>query len=625
MCGIVVIRNFASAQHVERQGLRSLGAIAHRGPDHKGWSMETSATSQLFMGHQRLSILDPTPAANQPLTCNATGNVLIFNGEIYNFLELRAELSRLGEVFTSDSDSEVVLKGWRVWKEGVFGRLNGMWALAIHDKKSGDLILCRDRMGVKPLYYHFDGKQFLAASEVRAIAAALGAYPRTNPRAIFEFLLTGYADHQAETFFEDIVVVPPSVLLRISPTGRISHRLYHVWPEKGSRQASSPEEIRALLEDSVRLRLRADVPVMTLLSSGLDSSIVTAIAAKAQGPRISFAGAFTYGYLHHADNDETAAARSFLKQIAPNTNHHTHQVDEASPSFEELLKLTRAQNEPFNTPSILAAFRTYDLLSKQGIKVVLSSEGADEIFGGYPHPFQALKFRDLLRRFDLPGVGRMISLGSTSPSQLANTMIWAAPQSVVRALLRQFRPSASLIQPDFWTGQGSQFEQIYDIRQLSAERFMRGSVLHHGLPHILRMADRNSMRAGVEVRSPFLDYRLVEAGLTLPIEGKLEHGFTKVALRSAARGILPDDIAWKRKTLGFGHIEQFLISRFPLDAMWERLQETQAHSMISIPRLRALLAQPSHHPTLWWAISVLLWLVCVAEEDRALKQNHVGT
>lgn len=622
MCGIVVIRTFGPFPQLERLGLRALGAISHRGPDHTGWKLESSAIYPVFLGHQRLSILDPSAAANQPLVCNATGNILVFNGEIYNFLELRAELVALGEVFASDTDSEVVLKGWRVWKEGVFARLNGMWAMAILDKESGDLILCRDRMGVKPLYFYFDGQQFVVASEIRAIAVALGGYPNPNQQAIFDFLLAGYADHDAQTFYEGIVPVPPSVFLRVSPTGRISHHPYHAWPEVGSRQANSPDEIRTLLEDSVRLRLRADVPVMALLSSGLDSSIVTAMAANTREPRTCFAGAFTYGYLDQAGYDETSAAKSFLRQIAPGTAHLAHQVGDASPSFDELINLTRAQNEPFNTPSILASFRTYDLLRKQGMKVVLSSEGADEVFGGYPHPFQALRLRDNLRSLDLRSAARMFAERSSTFSQLANTMLWGMPQPLVRGLLRQYRPSAALMSPDFWLGMQSRFEQIYDIRQQSAENFMRDSVLRFGLPHILRMADRNSMRAGVEVRSPFLDYRLIEAGLTMPINSKLDQGFTKVALRKAARGVLPDEIAWKRKTLGFGHFEQMLITRFPLNELWERLPEDQAESVISLSGLRTRLAQPSPHPTLWWAISVLLWLACLAEENRALKQYH---
>lgn len=620
MCGIVAIRALKDFPELTSLGLRALDAIAHRGPDHTGWKRRGPATAPVFLGHQRLSILDLSPSANQPLVCKTTGNTLVFNGEIYNFLELRSELERLGEAFSSDTDSEVVLKGWQVWKEGVFARLNGMWAMAIHDQDSGDLILCRDRMGVKPLYLHHDGKLCMAASEIKAIAAALGGYPRPNLQAVFDFLLTGYADHDAQTFYEGIVPVPPSFFLRLTPTGRITQHRYHTWPETDIDQETSPDGIRTLLEDSIRLRLRSDVQVVSLLSGGLDSSIVTAIASKVHEPRTAYSGAFTYGYLNQADYDEIPSAQSLLSEIAPKTPHFIHRVENALPSFNELLSLARTQDEPFNTISILASFRTYDLLRQQGIKVVLSSEGADEVFGGYPHPFQALRVRDHLRTFDVRSAASMLRNGATDLSKLATTMIWGLPRTMVRSLLRNYRPSAALISQSLWHDMQHRFDEAYGVCQKPAEIQMRDWVTRFVLPHILRMADRNSMRVGLEVRSPFLDYRLVETGMAMPITQKLAQGETKISLRQAARGILPDAVARKRKTLGFGHFEQTLVARLPLDELWERLPQDQAEGILSVPGLRALLATPAPHPTLWWAISVLLWLACLVEENRALQR-----
>lgn len=629
MCGLIALRAHTAIAELPRIGAAALDTLAHRGPDDADWLIADGGTTRppTFLGHRRLSILDLSPAGRQPMTCPVTGNILVFNGEIYNFIELRQALEMHGCVFRTDTDTEVVLQAWRIWGETAFERFNGMWALVLLERASGSLICCRDRLGVKPLYYARDNKGdrqlTILASEIRAIASVMGTYPPPEPKTVFDFLMTGVSDHGCRTFFQGIHSVPPGWLMRLDGEGDMHGKPYHQWPETSPDNRLEPERTRELIADAVRLRLRSDAPSVTLLSGGLDSSIISAMAARASRTetRSRHAGAYTYGYRHGsaAEHDETALAAAFIAGHLPDTRHFIHLAD-ARPSEAELLELAHIQEEPIATPSVLAGYRIFRGIRDAGFKVVLSGEGADEVFGGYTARYMSQLARDKIFAGRLLPALQMLRGGSAKPAQLANQLAWALPANLVRGLLRRARPSAQVMSAALWADMAPEFAVLYQDRRADLEQRLRRDVTATNLPMILRWTDRNSMRSGIEVRSPYLDWRLVSAALAAPVSERMGDDHGKLALRRAFSGQLPDEVIWRRKTHGFGNAEQFQVNHVRFDALWEKLP-AWAGDWLSLPALRRELARPASHTTLWWGVSLALWLATIHGEQPGRPRN----
>ncbi len=606
MCGLIALRSpdGLAGEDIVR---RALSSVAHRGPDGEGL-LKFEGQPATVLGHRRLSIIDLRAAAAQPMLCPETGNAIVFNGEIYNFLELRHELEARGERFRTDSDTEVILRGWQVWGEEVFSRCNGMWALALLDRGSGDLIACRDRLGVKPLYLHRDRDTVVLASEIRAIATMRDGYPAPNPHAIFDFLTAGLSEHGTQTFFEGISAVPAGALLRIRPDGSTLSRSYHRWPTHGEASALDAGAVHDLVADATLLRLRSDVPTVSFLSGGLDSTIITQLGLRAGAlPRVNYSGAYTYGYQDEAlaRFDETARARAFMDELGETARHQVRRL-QAVAGPDELLELVTAQDEPFCTPSILASFRMYRALRDDGCKVVLSGEGADELFGGYVRPYHSLAARDALRSGHLADAFALVACRSAEPALILNRMAWDLPLSVLAGLLRRRRPSVAIMSEALWDQGRERLAELRDDRRRDLGERMRQDVLSTNLPMILRMTDRNSMHFGVEVRSPFLDYRLVERALATPVDRRIGGFQGKALLREAFAGELPQRIVAERKTTGFGHAEQFLVGELPLGNLLDDLPASLG-DYLDVGRLRSDFARGALHPTFWLALSVALW------------------
>lgn len=614
MCGVLIVHDPEAGADWAR-ARAALDMLAHRGPDGEGLTgfdaaggeAAPGAPARLIFGHRRLAVLDLTAAAAQPMTCPQTGCRLIFNGEIYNFLELRIELEALGEPFVTDSDSEIILAAWRRWGEAALARFNGMWALALFDQPSGDVIVSRDRVGVKPLYVARRGRRMALASEIRPALAALDLPARPNPGVVFDFLVAGLTDHDPETFFAGVERVPAGALWRIKPDGRVMKGRFHHWPGADEQAAPDPEALAALVADAVRLRLRSDAPTVSFLSGGLDSALITGLAAGDDGPRARFAGAFTYGYdAAGAAYDETARAAGLLARIAPNLPHIVHRASPA-PDAAILRQAAAAQQEPFSTPSLAAHLRAYAELRRRKVKVVLTGEGADELFGGYIGQRLGGLTRDALRGGRCGDALRLLRSPYVNWGGVANRLVWDLPTMGVTALLRRFRPHIAVIAPDFWREHADRFDRIRDLQRLSVADRLRADVLTFNLPQILRYADRNSMSVGVEARSPFLDWRVVEHALRLPVSAKLGPMGGKLALRRAFADRFPADLIQPQKTLGFGHAEQFAA----LDGLPPLPAEAAAY--LDLDRFAALTAAGSHpHALTWLPVSLGLWLRSLA-------------
>src|SRR5205814_7820758 len=381
MCGHVVMLGLGGRQADAAVLSQMARSIAHRGPDDSGLYLH----QQVGFGFRRLAILDLSPTGHQPM-CSEDGElVIVFNGEIYNYIELREELRAAGHCFRSTIDTEVLLAAYREWGPECLGRLNGMWAFVIHDRRRGVLFGARDRFGVKPLFVHHAKDAWLLASEVKAILAS-GLYVReTNWQVTADFLLHGKLDETPATFYAGIEQVPAGCAFELRLDGSWRQWTYWSLPAVAPESAANIEETLAeLLEDAVRIRLRSDVPVGVCLSGGLDSTaIICAMARNRQGgPTAAGQAAPLLAFCYH---ESAFDERAFIADTLAQTGALLRRISLTPEAmWESLVEVLRFQDEPIISGAPIAGFHLMKLAASNGVKVVLNGQGADEILAGYP-------------------------------------------------------------------------------------------------------------------------------------------------------------------------------------------------------------------------------------------------
>jgi asparagine synthase (glutamine-hydrolysing) len=583
-----------------------LSRLSHRGPDGEG--IETDGP--LVLGHRRLAVIDPTPAGRQPMADAAGRYLLALNGEIYNYLELREELAARGDRFRTATDTEVLLAALVRWGEEALPRLNGMFAFAFWDRAARTLLAARDRFGEKPFFYRFEpGREFRFASELKALVPPGSGAGRADDAVLRRFLVLGAAGTTAETFFEGIRQLPPAHLLTIRD-GRLAMRRWWALPDRPeivrAPLAESAGRLRDLLVDSVRLRLRSDVPVGTSLSGGIDSSAVVALTARLAGgaSRAAFSACFP-----GTPVDETR----YADLVATAAGVEARRVTPTAEGFvADLPRLVASQEEPFGGPSIHAQWKVMELAADAGVTVLLDGQGADEVFAGYPFFFGDLWW-SLLRR------GRFLRLRR---EQAAHAAVHgrAASRAIFRGALRSRRPGwvaalrgsppAPWLAGDFARGRAPFPPRPRDLREsLLQSRDARM------LPHLLRHADRNSMAFSREVRLPFLDHRIVEFADALPDPALLSGGATKVVLREALRGVIPEEVRIRTDKIGFavpssawlrGAAGELLADLIASRAFRERGLFDPSYGEAALRRFRSGDDRPE--PILWRLLSAELWL-----------------
>jgi len=532
--------------------------IAHRGPVDSGLYLD----QHVGFGFRRLSILDLSPAGHQPM-CSEDGQlVIVFNGEIYNYVELRDELQAAGYCFRSTSDTEVLLAAYRHWGPACLAKLNGMWAFVIHDRGRGVLFGARDRFGVKPLFVHRGKDCWLLASEVKAILAS-GVYVReTNWQVSADFLLHGKLDESPATFYAGIEQVPPGCAFELRLDGRWRQWTYWslaaIEPEPTTQVEAALAE---LLEDAVRIRLRSDVPVGVCLSGGLDSTaIICAMARNRQGGATA-AGppapllAFCY---HESTFDE----RAFIADTLAQTGAQLRRISLTPEAmWESLVEVLRFQDEPIISGAPIAGFHLMKLAASNGVKVVLNGQGSDEILAGYPSYFDD-HWRTLLRTAQVARAWHEMREYAAWHKASAGRLFLRSLGRLFHQQLRRLTPYRSLASRRRWRRfkQKRWFapgllerhaapDEGYQNSDLNA--VLRRSVERARLPHYLRLEDRNSMAHGLEARLPFLDYRLVSLAFRTPADRKMQGVWNKALLRSSLRGRVPDSVRNRVDKMGF--------------------------------------------------------------------------
>ncbi len=502
------------------------------------------------LAHRRLSIVDLTPTGHQPM-CDSQGELwIVYNGEIYNHVELRIELEQAGDRFLGTSDTEVLLAAYRRWGPDCLSRLNGMFAFALWDGRRRELFCARDRLGVKPFYYQWDGHTFAFASEPKALLLTQPLRIRPRLEAIRDLVALDWVDHEGHTFFEGLFQLPRGHCLTVGDGGFAVREWWRIDPHR--RATGSPadweRQFETLFTDAVRLRLRADVEVGSCLSGGLDSSAVVATASSLASKPLH---AFTCAYEEGPAFDE----RPYVRATVQATGAVPHVVVPDGGDFWAVVdRMAYAQDEPTAGPGVYSQWKVMELAHHAGLRVLLDGQGADETLGGY-FRYLPLRLRDLLSRGRLDAffllLGPVADRVGMSHTLALALEAWLPPPLVARLRGRYGQAKDRVLAPALRGLPRPGLPRPPAGFPSAVARQQAFDALQRLLPSLLRYEDRNSMAQSIETRLPFLDYRVVEFAFSLPDEVKLEGVVTKSILRSALRDRIPAEVRARTDKMGF--------------------------------------------------------------------------
>jgi asparagine synthase (glutamine-hydrolysing) len=616
MCGLAGIIDFCGSAVDPAHLMAMSDAIAHRGPDDEGYllieprvgravgysgarsdprvsamlpDIRSAGIREGFsigFAHRRFSIIDLSIAGHQPFTTLEGGWAITYNGEIYNYRELREELKGLGFRFLSECDTEVVLYAYMAWGVRCFDRFNGFWAMAIYDPEKGSVVLSRDRLGVKPLYYTEQPGRLVFASEIKALLALPDIHTATSPDqgAINAWLRRGIKNHTSGTFFTGIHSFPAGSWAVTAPG--LGGRVRRFWslPLMRMRPAELPIEkatadLRTLLTDAIRLRLRADVPLAVSLSGGIDSSALVALAKHELGVSLP---SFTVRF-----PDMAADESSFAAAVASACGSQQTWIDAPAGSFwRDSAAFTALHDEPYHSPNLHADQQVWSAMRGQGIKVALNGAAGDENFGGYGYHYSLMQLRRLMR------------------GDIAGYFNEAYQCSDVDSKREAFlKPVAYALKERLLYGKTRSLDfdaRLWQDMQLTL------------MPYWLSAGDRSYMGLPIEIREPFLDYRVVEFAFTLPLEYLERDGWQKWIVRKTLEPYLPPGVVWRKRKMGF----PFPYERF-LHESAEIIRLIVASSTCPLLKIRP----GNHWSTEWRSISYLLWHEWFVNHNDALFEQ----
>jgi asparagine synthase (glutamine-hydrolysing) len=535
--------------------------IAHRGPDAAGiWAHQDDRIS-VQLGHRRLSIIDLSTSADQPLSKH--GLTLVYNGELYNYQELRAELIARGVGFITKSDTEVVLEAWRQWGPDALRRFRGMFAFGLLDEKSGELVLARDPLGIKPLYYLPRGDGVIFASELKALVSATGSELRIEPGALVASMLYYWIPEQ-RCAIDGVQKLPGGSWARFRPDGTSSvHQYWNVAEVAAQAAAGPPADLAAVIEASITAHMVSDVPVSSFLSGGLDSSIITVLAHQADP------GIDAYTITFRAQDQRLEAMPDdavYARKVAARYGIDLHEI-EISPDIVSMLpRIVDVLDEPIGDPAAINTLLMCDAARERGVKVILSGMGADELFGGYRKHLACVLAGNYGRLPALPRAAVRTAVNRMPVSARGRGLRYSrwAKRFLTFAELPEeprFRRSYTMYDPDELAGLvnpelGGYVDQVvaehselYNDNSLTDEvNRMCLADARMFLPGLnLSYTDRSSMAASVEVRVPFVDPVVAQAAFSIEGSAKIHRRQGKLALKKVAERWLPDEIVYRPK------------------------------------------------------------------------------
>jgi asparagine synthase (glutamine-hydrolysing) len=551
-------------------------AQSHRGPDDSG----VFVSGHAGLSHVRLSIIDLSKDAAQPMVNDDSSVIIVHNGEIYNYLEIKDELKRLGCSFKSKSDTEVILRSYEEWGEGCLKRFNGMWSFAILDLKKKLLFCSRDRFGVKPFYYYTNKDVFVFSSEIKSLLRHPAVKREPNDSSIYNYLVSGYGymDISDDTFFKGVKQLKPAHYMKISLEDGAStqHRFWDINPDKKTAHMKEEEVYKKFLDlfrDSVKLRLRSDVPLGVSLSGGLDSSSIACVAK-------DFLGDAEIQTFSSCFEDARYDERQFIKPVLEKTGAKAHFVfTKPENLFDEIEEIIWHQDEPYSTLSIFPQWYVMKLAREKGVKVLLSGQGGDETLGGY-HKYFYYLFADLISSMKWGRASEEIGLYKALKGKnngvfkpVAKILISNAAPSFVKEAVKLSSVAAcpSYLNNDFNSASAKKIN-IEKRFQSILNNDLYNAMKISPLPSLLHIDDRSSMAHSVESRSPFLDYRLVEYLFSLGPEFKIRNGITKFVLRQSMKGILPEEVRTRKDKMGYAT---------PLESWFKSDLKSRVHDILN--------------------------------------------
>lgn len=628
MCGICgFYKTESHAKYINEQYLYSMNEqMILRGPD--GGNIWLEPENRCGLGHRRLSIIDLSESASQPMA-NEDGSIVIaFNGEIYNHMDIRKELEEMGNHIwrTDHSDTEVIIHAYEEWGMACLEKLRGMFAIAIWDGNRKEFILVRDRIGIKPLYYTVENGILTFASEIKAILKVLDRKPQINIKAMYDYLsfLTTPCE---DTLFADIKKLRPAMYMVFGENGKIKEeRYWDVWNHTHEELYHADDETisEALLEElrtAVKLRKEADVPVGVFLSGGIDSSTNAALFSEGEQSRVK---AFCIGYDQDYESyqNENHYAQMMAKECGAEYYERLLNQDDL---FEFLPEMVRLQDEPIADPVCIPVYYVSKLARDNGIVVAQVGEGSDELFWGYQGWKTFLKIEKLN---DLP-----------VPMPLKKLGLWGLNHvGRAHAVYTEWLRRAVNHQPVFWSGAEAFTE--YDKRHIVSEKvrkelgsytsfeairptyerfmdrawekshlnWMTYADLNHRLPELLLMrVDKMSMGVSLECRVPFLDHKFVELAMSIPQSKKTENDVSKTVLKKAVRGIIPDELI-DRKKQGFGvPVYDWFKGRLGTEMREKTLHFAKETGLLDADYVGGLFEKQEYAAQLWYLFNLSLW------------------
>lgn len=544
MCGICGIINNSKIPVQESSVRKMMQIMKHRGPDDEG----QFAGDNIALGFVRLSILDLSQAGHQPMHTQNNRYVIVYNGEIFNYIELRDELQTLGHVFNTNTDTEVLLASYIQWGEDCLNKFNGMWAFVIYDRDTKTIFAARDRFGIKPFYYFLNDEFIAFASEIPPLLSLLPGKPTADNQSIFDYLVFNRTDQTENTFFSEIKKLQHGHKINFQ-TAEFSNFRISKWYDlkekvKKSVGFKSPDEFHELFSDSIKLRLRSDVPVGVCLSGGLDSSSIVSVLLTAFDKKDlnTFSAVYNKGQY----GDETEFIQLYETKLA----NMFYTTPDAKSLNTDIKSFVQAHAEPIPSTAPYAQFKVMEL-AKEHVVVTLDGQGADETLAGY-HYFFGFFFKDLLRK------GKLVRLSYEMLKYVQiHKSVFGLKTFIFFLLPKKFRTTIRInekgyINPVFINN----YKTTNSIAgNLYGSNSLQDALLNHfeyKLEHLLKWEDRNSMWFSIEARVPFLDYRLVEKTMATSSDMIIKKGMTKHLLRESMKGILPEKIRLRRDKMGFG-------------------------------------------------------------------------
>lgn len=544
MCGItgIIMKDFSS---VDSKRLKEMNdSIQHRGPDGEGFYYY----GNVGFGHRRLSILDLSDLGAQPMKYGENLTIT-YNGEVYNYIEIRESLKQKGYVFTSGTDTEVILASYQEWGEECVHRFNGMWAFAIHDIKRNIVFISRDRFGVKPLHYFEDQQSFLFGSEIKQILTQV-VDRKVNMQMLFDYLYLGYHHHTNFTFFENILSLAPghNLIFNLN-TGQYQISKWYTFDVKEQFKDLSFDEAQRLFESTIdtaiHLRLRSDVRVGTCLSGGMDSSYIATVAAKEYNATSgeSFK-AITAQSIEKA-TDESSFAKMVVNSAALDWKITRPETDDFLRSIESVIE---SQEEPFGSPSIIMQYFVMKKAKEEGCIVLLDGQGGDEALLGYDRYYAAYinQQKGIFNK-----IKTAIKITKNSKLSLKDVILYTlyfsnASIRVARQLKRN-----KFVKQQFKSFLNRSLIKTISDASKNLTDLQRFEITQGQLQKLLKYEDRNSMRFSIETRVPFVDFNVMELSISLPFDYKMNNGWSKYILRKTAESKLPKEIVWRQNKFGF--------------------------------------------------------------------------